>query len=252
MKICRVKNTIVHNEFHKTIFLDCSIDAKPGQFVMVWLPGVDEIPMSLSHIGNATGITFKVVGDATRALYNVEVGDKLGIRGAYGKGYEIVGEKALFVSGGIGIASLLPLIKAYKGEKKVILGGRSEKMILFKDEISRVADVEVSTDDGSAGFKGFATEIMEETLKNEEFDIVYTCGPEKMMVKVLDICLKKGIKMQASLERYMKCGIGICGSCSIGKYLVCRDGPVFDGYVLKKIPEFGKYTRIPSGRKLRI
>ncbi|MCD6513063.1 MAG: dihydroorotate dehydrogenase electron transfer subunit [Thermoplasmata archaeon] len=252
MKICRVEDTITHNEIHKTIFFDCYINAKPGQFIMIWLPGIDEIPMSLSHIGSNAGITVKIVGDATKALYDLNVGDKIGIRGPYGNGYEIAGKKALFVSGGIGIASLLPLIKMYKGEKKVILAGRNEKMILFADEISKIAEVEIATDDGSIGFKGFATELMEKIVDEEKFDIVYTCGPEKMMRKVLDMCIKNRIKMQASLERYMKCGIGICGSCGIGKYLVCRDGPVFNDLLLKEIPEFGAFTRLPSGRKIRI
>jgi len=247
-----IKKSLTHNEYHKTIFFSCKKckNAKPGQFVMVWLPGIDEIPMSLSHIGNIQAITVKRVGEATTALYNLKEGDKIGIRGPYGHGFIKKGRKALFVAGGIGIASMLQLIKDYEGEKHVIFGAKTKNQIIFEEEIEKFANLHISTDDGSYGFRGFATDLMMEILKEEDFDIVYTCGPEKMMKKVYEICRERGIDMQASLERYMKCGIGICDACSINGYKVCKDGPVFDSSTLSKMPDFGKWKRDESGKKV--
>ena len=109
----------------------------------------------------------------------------------------------------------------------------------------------ISTDDGSKGYKGLASDLAKEEIAKEKFDQVLTCGPEIMMKKLYDIC--KNIPFQASLERYMKCGFGICGQCCIGEGLrVCKEGPVFDGKTLKKIQDFGIYTRDASGRKIKL
>jgi dihydroorotate dehydrogenase electron transfer subunit len=108
----------------------------------------------------------------------------------------------------------------------------------------------VSTDDGSFGIKGFTTDVLMDLLKKEKFDCVYTCGPEVMMKKVFDICDDKGIKCQASLERYMKCGFGLCGTCCIDDKLICKDGPVFDSNQLRKLSEFGVFNRDKSGSKV--
>ncbi len=252
MFICRISKILKHNATHKTLFLDLKMSAQPGQFVMVWIPGIDEIPMSLSHFGNEIAITVEKVGEATEALHNMKKGDKLGIRGPYGNGFKIVGKKALFVAGGVGIAPLLPLIKEYEGEKCVILGARNKNLLLFEDEIKKFANLYITTDDGSAGYRGFATDLAKKILMREKFDVVYTCGPEPMMKKVLDLCIKSKIPLQASLERYMKCGVGICDSCAIDGYHVCKDGPVFNESILMKLSDFGKWKRNEAGRKISI
>jgi dihydroorotate dehydrogenase electron transfer subunit len=97
-----------------------------------------------------------------------------------------------------------------------------------------------TTEDGSYGVRCLATEPLEALLEKEKFDIVYSCGPELMVRKVFDITEKRGLPMEASLERLMRCGIGLCGSCVIGKYRVCRDGPVFNASQLSEVKdEFG-------------
>jgi len=252
MHIYRIAKVVEETSIHKTFFFDMKMEAEPGQFVMVWIPGVDEVPMSLSYIGEATGITVEKIGEATEAMHSMEEGDKIGIRGPYGKGFEITGKKALFVAGGTGIAPLLPLIKKYRGERHVVLGARTKEYLLFVNELKNISSLSITTDDGSAGFKGFATEMAEKIMEKEGFDIVYTCGPEIMMKKMLDLCLEKGIEMQASLERYMKCGVGICDSCSINGYRVCKDGPVFDGKLLARMDEFGRWKRNEAGRRIEI
>jgi dihydroorotate dehydrogenase electron transfer subunit len=107
----------------------------------------------------------------------------------------------------------------------------------------------ISTDDGSKGFHGFAADLAIKQLQKEGVDMVYTCGPEMMMKTLLDNCSDLGF--QASLERYMKCAIGLCGQCCIGKGLrVCKEGPVFDGKTLKKVEDFGVFRRDSSGKKI--
>jgi dihydroorotate dehydrogenase electron transfer subunit len=102
------------------------------------------------------------------------------------------------------------------------------------------------TDDGSAGMKGFAHQKLEELLKTEKFRMVYACGPEIMLKNVLGVCARKKIPCQLSLERYMKCGIGVCGSCMLGEYRVCKEGPVFTGRQIAGT-EFGIKTRDACG-----
>ena len=239
----------------KSITFQYNKETKPGQFFMIWIPGVDEIPMSVSYInGDTKGITFKKVGDATAALCNLKPGDKIGIRGPYGNGFKIEGKHILFVGGGTGVAMLAPAIEQAIKDKitsTVIIGAKNKSELFFEEQLKRCkANVLVSTDDGSAGHKGFASYLAKEILKKESIDAVLTCGPEMMMKTLLDCC--KNISFQASLERYMKCSIGICGQCCIGRGIrVCVDGPIFDGKTLKNVEDFGVYRRDSAGRKVQ-
>lgn len=238
----------------KTITFHYPGEVLPGQFFMVWIPGVDEIPMSVSQITkNVKGITFRNIGDATYALYQLKKGDRIGIRGPYGNGFSLIGKRLLFVGGGTGIAMLAPLVEQTRRKKlkaTVILGVKTKNQMFFEDRFRRCgATVLVSTDDGSMGYKGFASDLVKEIVKKQPIDAVYTCGPEPMMKSLLSFC--KNIPFQASLERYMKCAIGICGQCCVGKGLrVCIDGPIFDGITLKKVKDFGVYRRDSAGRKI--
>ena len=238
----------------KTITFQYPGKVSPGQFFMVWIPGVDEIPMSVSSIKqDVKGITFRNIGDATQALYQLKKGDQIGIRGPYGNGFTLTGKRILFVGGGTGIAMLAPLVEQARKKKlqsTVILGVRTKDQLFFEDRFQRMGvTVLVSTDDGSMGYKGFASDLAKEIVKKDRIDAVYTCGPEQMMNSLLSFC--KTIPFQASLERYMKCAIGICGQCCIGTGLrVCVDGPIFEGATLRKIQDFGVYHRDAAGRKL--
>ena len=108
----------------------------------------------------------------------------------------------------------------------------------------------ISTEDGFFGKRGFPTDILKEVLSEGyyNFDMIYTCGPELMMKKIFDIAIEKKIPIQASLERYMKCGIGICSSCCINDMLVCYDGTIFNNEQLQNFSEFGYSYRDKSGR----
>ena len=233
----------------KTFFFKDDSKPEPGQFYMIWLPGVDEFPMSISHIGNKKAFTVKRIGKGTTAMHKLKEGDKLWIRGPYGRGFKIENGYALIIGGGSGMATLGPLIERVEGD--IIIAARTKDELLFLDRF-KDRNVYIATDDGSAGFKGFATDLAKDMMEKRDYSIIYTCGPEIMMRKIIDMAIERGIKVQASLERLMKCGIGICDSCSINGYRVCVDGPVFSEKELVKMEDLGKYKRDSSGRRVPI
>ncbi len=238
----------------KSIFFDWGADFKPGQFVMIWIPGLDEVPMAIANDG-IDFITVKERGEATEALHDMEPGDKIGVRGPLGNSYSLGGDNILIVTGGCGGASLIQVVYEAEGENKDVtccLGAGTEEELLFREEFSRSTDLKIATEDGSSGRKGFVTELASDVMESEDLDTVLTCGPEVMMEKVVYEALKNKIPVQASLERYMKCGIGICDSCTIDGKQVCIDGPIFKGEELKEMKEFGRYERAKDGRLKKI
>jgi dihydroorotate dehydrogenase electron transfer subunit len=233
---------------------------KPGQYIMVWVPGDDEVPMSISGIDEdgLSSITVRKVGITSETLDAMRPGDRIGIRGPYGNSYELNGENPLIVAGGSGTASLLPLVKALQAKgvtPTFILGGRSADQLLFEDELLELLGEKlvVSTDDGSMGYSGYASGYAALVMDENNYDHVYTCGPELMMAKVFQETERRDIPMQASLERYVKCAVGICGNCAIGPYRVCHDGPVFNSDMLREVrDEFGISQMDASGMKARV
>jgi len=239
--------------------------AEPGQFVMVWIPGVDEVPMSLSYIGSfepdgLSAVTVRRVGEASEALHRLEVGGLLGVRGPLGRGFKPVEGRVMLVGGGLGIApmkTLLPKLRRLNCEATVVMGATTASEMALAGEVERLLSgwgrLLKATDDGTLGFKGTAAQLAAEILKEDSgYSQLYACGPEPMLVKILELSFKYGIQAQLSLERYIKCGMGICGSCTVGPYRICVDGPVFTGQTLKDLPEFGKTRRDPSGRSIPV
>ena len=239
-----------------TIVFEEKLMGTSGQFVMVWVPGVDEFPMSVSYVGENLGITFQIVGDGTRALAAKKVGDLVGVRGPYGRGFAMHGKRLLVVGGGLGMAPLGLFVEEAAGHQAkldVVIGARTEKDLLFEDRCARAgAKVHISTDDGSKGFNGFATELASTVMEKEKFDCIYTCGPEKMIMGLLEKADRKGVPVQASLERIMKCGIGICDSCALDGKHVCRDGPVFNERDLRSFSDLGRTKLDTCGRKVAV
>ncbi|RLF10370.1 MAG: dihydroorotate dehydrogenase electron transfer subunit [Thermoprotei archaeon] len=245
----------------KTLILECpvmAVKAKPGQFIMLWLPGQEEVPMSLSLIKppRLIGVTVKAVGDTTRALHALSKGSLLGVRGPYGRGFTVAKLKALTIGGGVGVAPLAPLaeeIKAKGGLVTAIVAATTAEALIFKERFSKVVDeLIVATDDGSEGIKGRAHEVLDSLLSGKSFDMIYACGPEPMLFEVVKIASRFKTSLEASLERYIKCGVGLCGSCAINGMRVCVDGPVFTLEELLKMTELGKFRREASGRKVSI
>lgn len=237
-----------------TLVLDWEPRVKPGQFVMVWIPGVDEVPMGFSDLAPAS-ITVQRMGEATEALCSMSPGDRVGVRGPLGRGFDpTADENVLLVGGGNGTAPLVPLAEVLSSmgcSVTVAVGARTADEHLFADRLQAISrnPLLVATDDGTAGHHGFVTALADGFLDSVRVDRVYTCGPEVMMRKVADSCWDREIPFQASLERYMKCGVGLCDACAVGHLLVCRDGPVFDGEALRNVPDFGTFRRGPSGER---
>jgi dihydroorotate dehydrogenase electron transfer subunit len=221
---------------------------------MIWIPGDDELPMSLSYTDGLKGVTVKGMGSTSRHIAGVKVGDLVGIRGPYGNTFDLTARNILIVAGGSGAAVLAPAAEAAheKGARlTVALGATTSPELLFKERFLRMgADVHVATDDGSLGHKGYVTEVAERLLTSNEFDAVWSCGPEVMMTKVIASADRRQVPTFCAIERHMKCALGLCDACSIGPYHVCVDGPVFPAAQLSVLTEFGHRKRDPSGRSV--
>lgn len=237
--------------------------AGPGQFLMVWIPQVEELPMSVMIWSEKSyaAVTVRKKGYGSTSLYNMRVGESLGVRGPYGNSFAIPmdARKVMLVGGGTGLVPLLRLaihLNSTRIDTTLIIGAKTHSEVFFErlavnclgDTIHRIV---VTTEDGSYGIKGQTTDAMIKLIRSERFDAIYTCGPEGMMKKVYDLASASLIPVQASLERHMKCGIGICASCCIGDKLVCKDGTVFDSENLSSLSEFGLEYRDKSGRKCK-
>jgi dihydroorotate dehydrogenase electron transfer subunit len=229
--------------------------SEPGQFVMVWFPGDDELPMSLSYTdGVSKGITVKGMGVTSRNVQRIQAGNQIGIRGPYGNRFDLSPRRVLVVGGGSGSAVLAPAaeLAAARGTRlTVALGATQASELLFRDRFERMgARVEVATDDGSEGTKGYVTTLAEQLLSTEPFDAVWTCGPEVMMQKVAIAAGTPGVPVFCSVERHMKCALGMCDACALGPVHVCVDGPAFPAERLLPLPEFARSHRDPSGRRV--
>lgn len=250
----RPKNAVIREIFSetpsvRTLRFDTAFDPIPGQYLMVWVRGVDEIPMSISY---RNGITVQRVGEATEAIFDLEIGDCLGLRGPLGNGFSLVGDRILLVGGGVGAAPL-----AFLGEEAdkrgmevtTVLGVRCCDDLIFRERFEEAGDLVITTDDGSLGICGRASAGLS-CLDLQEFDQIYLCGPEPMMADVIGRCRGMEEKIQASIDRYFKCGLGICGSCALDPEGIrpCVEGPVIRGDRLVGT-EFGRYKRGPSGKK---
>jgi dihydroorotate dehydrogenase electron transfer subunit len=265
MRIVEIVEAKKENSTVKTFtFVDklCG-KAEPGQFVMVWIPGVDEIPMSLSAINSEglSSITVHEVGEASRALNKKEKGDQIGIRGPFGNSFVPAEGNVMIVGGGTGLAPLMPLTgKLVKVADKITLmsGVKCRDDLLFLERIKNIlsevdSETVFTTEDGSYGIECVVTDQVEHKLRQEKFDMIYTCGPEKMMYNMFLLAEQYSIPLQASLERIMRCAIGLCGSCQIGKLRVCKDGPVLNSEQLRSVKEeFGKFQLDFTGKKIKL
>jgi dihydroorotate dehydrogenase electron transfer subunit len=263
-RIVQIEEIISETPTVKTlVFKDrLSYFAKPGQFLMIWIPRIEEIPMSVminSKEGYAA-VTIRKFGVGSTGLFGRKKGDLIGLRGPYGNRFILRKKyrKILIIGGGTGLVPLLRLVSFASKEKvrsTIVMGAKTKAEVFFEKITKNIirgnnCSLLVCTDDGSYGIKGTTVTLMSKLVRDESFDCVFTCGPELMMKAVLDISNQNSIPVQASLERYMKCGIGICGSCCLDSSLVCQDGTVFDGRQLSKMLDFGFSYRDKDGQKI--
>ena len=227
--------------------------ALPGQFVMIRVSeGITPVlrrPFGICSMNEDSGsftILYRVVGGGTKILSDMSEGMEVDILGPLGNGFdlEVAGEDPLLIAGGVGVPPLFMLAAALvKNGKRpeVIIGGRSAKDLLFVEEFKKIdVKVHAATEDGSEGFKGYVTGILEEMLSSGRApSAIYSCGPSPMLKGVGEIAIEKGIACQLSLEAVMACGFGVClgcvlKTCSIDQpeitdySRVCAEGPVFD------------------------
>jgi len=245
-----ISKVIREGKDQKTIFVKHKANVKPGQFYMLWILDVDAKPYAVAYYSkNELGFSSMAIGPFSKAFDKLKVGDKIGLFGPYGNSFSIK-SNACVVAGGIGISSVSTLIDKLKNPV-IIYGTRSKNYLIYLKRYKKKKLI-TTTDDGSFGRKGFTTDVLKELLKEDKIKIVYTCGPEVMMKKVFDICNKYGVECEASLERFMACGFGVCGKCMINGKITCIDGPIFNSKQLSEMSEFGKFARLKTGQRVTI
>lgn len=221
----------------------------PGQFVMVYMFGVGEVPISVSGPPESRGepvvLTVRAVGAVTTAICNSEPGAILGLRGPFGNSWPVhsaSGGDVLVVAGGIGLAPLRPVVlhalahRSEYGAASVLYGARTPQDLLYTDELPRWRDelaVEVTVDAADTAWLG-RVGVVPKLVAQAEFrpDSVraFVCGPEVMIDFTVEALRERGVpdeRIFLSLERDMRCGVGLCGHCQLGPTLICRDGPVY-------------------------
>ncbi|MFD9905771.1 FAD/NAD(P)-binding protein [Streptomyces sp. NPDC059063] len=217
----------------------------PGQFAMVHCFGRGEIPVSVSALPATGGLahTVRAVGAVSAGLCAARVGDVLGLRGPYGTGWEperALGQDVLVVAGGIGLAPLLPLIRAAVaaplrfGRVNVLIGARTPDDLLSTCETRRwaTAYTGVTVDRaprGWGGEVGLVTRLLDRARFAPSHCSAFVCGPEPMIRATARDLVHRGVpahRVRVSLERTMRCATGTCGHCQLGPLLLCRDGPV--------------------------
>jgi NAD(P)H-flavin reductase len=222
----------------------------PGQFNMLYMFGVGEMAISISGDPawrSTTTHTIRAVGSATRALTSLKAGDTMGVRGPFGTAWpieEMAGKDVVIVAGGIGLAPLRPAIYAALANRNkynsvsLLYGARTPIDLLYTDELEqwqRRSDMYVNVTVDSAGDNwggnvGVVTTLIPKARFDEKNAVALVCGPEIMMRFTVMALQERGVPLEsiyASMERNMKCGIGLCGHCQLGPDFICKDGPVF-------------------------
>jgi len=220
----------------------------PGQFTMLYAFGIGEVPISTSgdlERSDTLVHTIRAVGAVTRALCAARVGDVVGVRGPFGNTWpvaEAVGHDLVLVGGGVGLPPLRPVVYdalAHRDDFRrvaVLYGGRTPDDLLFRKELdrwSRHVDVDVTVDAASSDWVG-KVGVVTKLIPPAQFDpadaVAFVVGPEIMMRFTARALLERGVaseRIWISMERTMRCGVGLCGHCQLGPTLICRDGPVY-------------------------
>lgn len=217
-------------------------DMRPGQFVEVRIDNAPSTflrrPISINFVdrhSNELWLLVAAVGDGTRHLYNINVGATVNCLLPLGNGFSdgCQSKSVLLVGGGVGVAPLLwqgMRLRELGAKPVFLLGARTANDLLELDQFMSVGRVFITTEDGTAGEKGFVTN--HSALLRERFDLIQTCGPKPMMMAVARYAKESGTECEASLENMMACGLGACLCCvektTEGNLCVCKDGPVFN------------------------
>lgn len=234
-----VKITHIENDNYrtKTLELDCTLDAYPGQFAMIWLPRFDEKPFSLVQ-ADPVRIMVTAVGPFSHLVHEKAVGETLWIRGPFGNGFTTgsVRKRIALVGGGYGVAPLYWLAQHATGTAETIhaiLGARQAEDVLYVNRFEALRStahtdhhLHITTEDGTLGTMGRVTDRLEPMLAAHQIDAIYACGPDGMLAALEGLAKQYEIAAQLSWEAYMRCAIGICGACDHHGKVLCMDGPV--------------------------
>ncbi len=243
-----VANELVSGEIHRIVLEvgELARMLRAGQFVNVAVPGqprqLTRIPLSFTQTDDDAGtieLVYALIGPGTAQLSRVEAGSTLSVLGPLGNGWRIPEDatRALLVAGGTGTVPIFAAALACAAAgiaADVVVGARTKDLLWGIDELkARVSgEIITSTDDGSAGEKGFASVPALELLAKRDYDLVLVCGPEPLMKAVSARAIEGGVPCEVSLERTMACGFGACSTCAVktvrGMKGACMDGPVFD------------------------
>jgi ferredoxin/flavodoxin---NADP+ reductase len=218
---------------------------QPGQFVIIHLAeNAERIPLTIADADPSAGtiaLVIQAVGKSTRDLVALEPGQFIsGIAGPLGKPTELISAgRALCIGGGVGTAVVHPIAQGLhrRGVSVLsIIGGRSKEWVIFEQELGRLGQVTVCTDDGSYGRHGFVTDAAKEALAGGSWDVVYAVGPVPMMRAVVNLTKPAGVHTIVSLNPVMVDGTGMCGGCRVAvggqNLFACVDGPEFDGHLV--------------------
>lgn len=228
LKLARV---VEENYRIKTFVFDGEIpNAKPGQFVMAWLPRLDEKPFSLADNIPLT-LTVAAVGPFSQALHQLQVGDTVGFRGPYGRPFDLIGRRPLLVGGGYGVAPLAWLASEQRAAGQnpiVVVGGRTRDDVIGVEKFEELdVPVLITTNDGTRGAQALATMPAERLLEEREVDSIYAVGPHGMLHALEALAHRYEVPAQLSWEAYMGCAIGLCGMCEHHDgSLLCIEGPI--------------------------
>lgn len=230
-------------DVNKIVFYSPKIaqGANPGQFVHLkpnnLVHPLLRRPISIADVDKEDSlvtIIYRIIGEGTKLLSRYNAGEMIDCMGPLGKGFSPAGKRPLVIGGGMGIAPLIYLVRSLCPRSvHVLLGGRNKDEMFWQSYFNDVCDkVHLVTDDGTLGKRGTTLDVLPQLHAQFNYDMIYTCGPEPMMKKIVEFAQKNNIPCQISLEKYMACGVGACLSCSCGgkngkRVKVCTDGPVF-------------------------
>ncbi|MCD4796864.1 MAG: hypothetical protein K8R49_06845 [Candidatus Cloacimonetes bacterium] len=283
LKIAKIKDEI---KDIKTFSFKYKLNAKPGQFIMLTDFEGGEKPFSISDCTkDEFSITIKKIGEFTSRLFQKDVGDLVSIRGAFGSSFFISNGKVLLVGGGYAVPTFYffsKILLESGANITLINGARTKDELLFVEKFGKLGiNLINTTDDGTFGEKGTSVDIARKLLVSklqqnqlvskpqlgdnsrfhpatagwkrenvDKFDFIYASGPE-MMMKALQGVIGE-IEYEFLFERYMKCAIGICGSCTVDPLGIrlCVEGPVLPKKIVEQLTEFGKYHRDASGKRI--
>lgn len=244
-----------YNESLRRIRFHQNLEAGIGQFVFLKVGTGHSKPFSVSSNREGLELVIRKVGPATTKMFELKPNDVVRIRGPYGAPFTLPDDReVIFVGAGCGIAPILYAAAHHTGPRRFVLGTTTASELVYLDSFREMGEVELSTDDGSAGRQGFVSELLEESLERQppgEGACFFNCGPEIAM-RLVDQIARRYVEPDNIfhlVERITSCGIGICGKCSIpsGERL-CVDGPVFDA--VRFAP--GDYTRDKTGKRVAI